>query len=126
MDASRRTWLVWLAAGSLLPATLTRMAIAQDGPHRVVDLRIENRKVVAPKGAIRVVEGDEVELRCTSDERVELHLHGYDLKLQVRPGEPATLVIKAHATGRFPITSHRWGDSGHGHDALIYFEVHPR
>ena len=126
MDASRRTWLIWLAAGSLVPSALIRAAIAQDGPRRVIEARIENRKVVAPGEAIRVTEGDVLELRWTSDEAVELHLHGYDLEFHVRPDEPAVMVVEAHATGRFPITSHGWGEGGHGHDALTYLEVYPR
>jgi len=109
-----------------MPAARIRAAVAQDGPRQVIEARIEKRKVVAPTGAIRVTEGDVVELRWTSDEAVELHLHGYDVELQVRPGEPATMVIEAHATGRFPITSHGWGAGGHGHDALTYLEVYPR
>ena len=126
MNVSRRTWLAWLAAGSFLPAALIRAAVAQDGPRRVIEVRIENRKVVAPREAIRITEGDVVELRWTSDEPVELHLHGYDLAIHVRPDEPAAMVIEAHATGRFPITSHGWGEGGHGHDALTYLEVYPR
>ncbi|HEX9585364.1 MAG TPA: hypothetical protein VGB36_12755 [Gammaproteobacteria bacterium] len=43
---------------------------------------------------------------------MELHLHGYDLEIHVRPDEPAAMVIKATATGRFPITSHGWGEGG--------------
>jgi FtsP/CotA-like multicopper oxidase with cupredoxin domain len=126
MDASRRTWLVWLAAGSAMPLALIRAARAQDDSRRVIDVRIENRKVVAPTAAIRITEGDVVELRWMSDQAVELHLHGYDLELQVRPGQPAAMVIEATATGRFPITSHGWGAAGHGHDALTYLEVYPR
>jgi hypothetical protein len=126
MEASRRTWLVWVVATSFVPTGLIRAAIAQDGPQRVIDVRIENRKVVAPREAIRITEGDVIELRWTSDEPVELHLHGYDLEAHVRPDEPAAMVIEAHATGRFPITSHGWGEGGHGHDALTYLEVYPR
>jgi FtsP/CotA-like multicopper oxidase with cupredoxin domain len=126
MDASRRTWLFWLAAGSAMPAGLIRAAVAQDDSRRVIDVRIENRKVVAPTAAIRITEGDVVELRWTSDEAVELHLHGYDMEIQVRPEQPAAMVIEATATGRFPITSHGWGAAGHGHDALTYLEVYPR
>ena len=126
MNASRRTWLVWLAVGSFMPSALIRVAVAQDDPQRVIDVRIENRKVVAPRAAIRTTEGDVIELRWTSDEAVELHVHGYNLKLHVRPDAPAAMVIEAYATGRFPITSHGWGDGGHGHDALTYLEVYPR
>ncbi len=109
-----------------MPSVLIRAAVAQDNPQRAIDVRIENRKVVAPMAAIRLTEGDMVELRWTSDEPVELHLHGYNLKIQVRPDAPAAMVIEASATGRFPITSHGWGAGGHGHDALTYLEVYPR
>jgi len=126
MEACRRTWLAWLAAGSIMPAAMIRRALAQEAARRVIEVRIENRQVVAPRQSIRITEGDLVELVWTSDEATELHLHGYDLELQVRPGEPADMVVEAHATGRFPITSHGWGEAGHGHDALIYLEVYPR
>jgi hypothetical protein len=126
MDAFRRTWLIWLASGWFMPAALIRAAVAQDGPRRVIEARIENRKVVAPSEAIRITEGDVIELRWTSDEAVDLHLHGYDLELHVRPDEPAAMVIEAYATGRFPITSHGWGEGGHSHDTLTYLEVYPR
>jgi hypothetical protein len=126
VDAFRRISLTWLASGWLMPCTLIRAAVAQDGSQRVIEARIENRKVVAPSEAIRVSEGDVIELRWTSDEAVELHLHGYDLVLHVRPDQPAAMVIEAYATGRFPITSHGWGRGGHGHDELTYLEVYPR
>ena len=109
-----------------MPSVLIRAAIAQDSTPRVIDVRIENRKVVAPSATVRVTEGDVVELHWTSDEPVELHLHGYDLEVHVRPDAPATMVVEAFATGRFPITSHGWGAGGHGHDALTYLEVYPR
>jgi hypothetical protein len=101
-------------------------AVAQDGPQQVIEARIKDRKIVAPDEAIRITEGDKIELRWTSDEAVALHLHGYDVELHVRPEEPAVMVIEAHATGRFPITSHGWGEGGDGHEALTYLEVYPR
>jgi len=117
--------MVWFAAGLFLPAALVRAAVAQNRPRQMLEVRIENRQVVEPREAIRVTQGDVIELRWTSDEAVELHLHGYDIEFDVEPGEPASMVIQANATGRFPITSHGWGDGGHGHDALIFLEVYP-
>ena len=122
----RRLLLAGLAAGALAPLAATLPAAARDGPRKVIEVRIENRKVVAPTPAIRVFERDEIELRWISDEAVEIHLHGYDKLLRVRPGEPATMRLSARATGRFPLTSHGWGAHGHGHDALTYLEVYPR
>jgi len=126
MGALRRSWLVRLGACSIMPSALVRAALAQGDPRRVIDVRIERRRVVTPSAAIRVTQGDEVELRWTSDEPVELHLHGYDLKIRARPGAPAAMVVAARATGRFPITSHGWGEGTHAHDTLTYLEVYPR
>ena len=126
MDGCRRTWLVRLAAGLIIPATLVRTAVAEDEPKRSIEVRVENRQVVAPVEAIQITEGEVIELVWTSDEAADLHLHGYDLELHLRPGEPASMVIDAHATGRFPITSHGWGVGGDDHDALTYIEVYPR
>ena len=106
--------------------TAATMVAAQKAPQQVIDVRIENRQVVEPKEAIRVTEGDVVELRWISDEPVELHLHGYDIKIEVQPGEPASMVVDAFATGRFPIESHGGGNEGHGEEALTFLEVYPK
>ena len=74
---------------------------------------------------VRVLKHDRVELVWRSDERVEIHLHGYDKLLEIGPGEPATLTIDCSATGRFPITLHGGADRAHSHKALTYLEVHP-
>lgn len=126
MNPFRRKWLVGVLASSIAYAALIQGAVGQDGSRRAIDVRIEHRKVVSPKKAIRVSQNDDIELRWTSDELVSLHLHGYDQELRVEPGKPAVMVVRAHATGRFPITSHGWGSGGHGHHALTYLEVHPR
>jgi hypothetical protein len=50
---------------------------------------------------ISVNEGDHVNLRITSGEPLEFHLHGYDLAKEVEAGEPAELPFDATITGRF-------------------------
>ena len=122
----RRTALAVIAAGALAPTFAPARAAAQAGAKTVIDIRIENRRVVAPTGAVRVSHNDEVVLRWTVDEEVEIHLHGYDVLIRLRPGAPSSMALTARATGRFPITSHGWGAEGHGHDALTYLEVYPR
>lgn len=97
---------------------------AQTGETRSFALDIHNGHVAAGKRTVRVTEGDRVELRWTTDEAVELHLHGYDIRLDLNPGAPRTMTFEAHATGRFPVGIH--GSGGHGHGALLYLEVHPR
>jgi FtsP/CotA-like multicopper oxidase with cupredoxin domain len=52
---------------------------------------------------ISVEEGDQVTLWWTSHIAVEVHLHGYDLKEEVSPGEETDLSFEANLTGRFEI-----------------------
>lgn len=63
MDVSRRTWLFGLAAAPFMFSALIRAAVAQGGPRRVIEVRIENRKVVQPREAVRITEGDVIALR---------------------------------------------------------------
>lgn len=92
-----------------------------------IELVISERKVQREENTIRVTQGESVELVWHSDETGELHLHGYDISFEVSPEAPTIVTFEAHATGRFPITSHGFGgEKGHGHEALVYIEVYPR
>jgi hypothetical protein len=51
-------------------------------------------------------EGDQVMLRLTSDNPVEVHLHWYDLEEEVLPAEEPMLSFEAEITGRFEIEDH--------------------
>jgi hypothetical protein len=60
---------------------------------------------------VTVRQGDEVTLRWTTDQRMTIHLHGYDLEQTLAPGLPVAMRFAARATGRFPIEIH-----GHGQE----------
>jgi len=128
MIAFRRSALVWLIFLPMISSFLVQEASGWDGARKRIDIKIENRRLVAPQGSIRVIELDMVELRYMSDEAVKLHLHGYDRKIQIWPGKQAVMSLTANATGRFPITSHGWGEKNqiHGHHVLTHLEVYPR
>ena len=103
--------------------------MAQTDPAvRILSVSIEMRKVVG-KRTIRVTQGDQVQLNWQTDEKVELHLHGIDQKTVVLPGTGGTMRFTAEATGRFPVTSHGFGNKAghhHGPGALMYVEVYPK
>ena len=80
-------------------------------------------KLAAERSTLRVARGDAVELRWSSDRRIVLHLHGYDLEATVAPDAPARMKFTASIAGRFPVSEHRHG-AGH-HRAILYLEVHP-
>jgi hypothetical protein len=104
------------------------MAIAT----RSFDLRIQQRRLAGSPDTLRVIQGERVELRWTSDEVATLHLHGYDIEAKVAPGSPATMVFDAQATGRFPVVAHGFGQGATMPQApprektLLYLEVHPK
>jgi hypothetical protein len=77
-----------------------------------------------PRGeTLRVSRGEQVELRWSSDKRVTLHLHGYDIERTVAPQAPAVMAFKADIAGRFPVSEH--GGGGRHGRAVVYLEVHP-
>jgi hypothetical protein len=84
-----------------------------------VTLQFSGGKLVGP-ATITAREGDAISLTVTSDKADELHLHGYDLELTLRPGEPATLKFAATHTGRFTYELH------HADIELGTLEVYPR
>ena len=96
--------------------------VSHSGQIKRFELHIHQGKVMIDEKTIRVTQGDHVELHWFSAKPIELHLHGYDIHIEVTSNSPAVMHFKAHASGRFPIESH--GGSGHG--SLIYLEVHPK
>lgn len=93
---------------------------------RRMEFLISGREVQRDRNSLRVTQGETVEMVWEGDEAGSLHLHGYDIEFEILPGEPTIVTFEAHATGRFPITSHGFGEElGHGHGALLYLEVYP-
>ncbi len=121
MLAARRGFCGGLLAGAVL--CLARASSAAET--KSFTIAIKGGKVDRRQRTIRVRKGDDVRLTVTSDKSAELHLHGYDRRLNVTPGAAATLSIAADLVGRFPVTRHGKG-KGHGHHrTLFYIEVHP-
>lgn len=78
---------------------------AADAPReRTIQLAVEDG-VMTPD-EVEVGEGDRVKLLLTSEEPVDVHLHGYDLEREIERGEPTSLSFEADLTGRFEIEDH--------------------
>lgn len=103
-------------------------ADAEDALPRILEI-IDGALAPGTPEMIRITEGAPVALTWRTDEPTEIHLHGYDLKLKIEPGQEAVLSFEATASGRYPITLHGHGDhGGGGHDeaTIFYIEVYPR
>jgi hypothetical protein len=83
---------------------------------------IKGGQVAKAEQTLRVSEGDAVEIEFTSDQAIELHLHGIDIEISVSPGNPAVMAFDAMIAGRFPLEAHGAG----AHGSLVYVEVYPR
>ena len=100
--------LVLLGLGALFfalrPGTTASPGEAQE---QTFDVSISGGEM--EPGELSVNEGDQVNLRITSEEPVEVHLHGYDLERPVGPGRPARLRFTAAAEGIFELELHGTG-----------------
>ncbi len=93
-----------------------------------LDIQIAERRVVGGELTRRVSEGDNVKIRWQADEKVELHLHGYEIAVQVPSAGVAHMAFTANVSGRFPISHHGFGEQAgadHGEEPLLYLEVYP-
>jgi hypothetical protein len=86
----------------------------------VAEYRLERGQRVEGPEVIRARQGDLLGIDVTSDQADELHLHGYDLSADLKPGEPARLRFSASLTGRFELELH------HHHTVLAVLEVLPQ
>lgn len=101
-------------------ATITGVAAAASSQSFAVELKAGR---VKGEETLKVHQGDQVEVRLSSDRPMTLHLHGYDIDVKVVPPAPALLTFKAGVAGRFPVHEHREGAGNHR--AVLFIEVHP-
>jgi hypothetical protein len=112
------------SAAVIALACVSRGATAEDtSRHRLLELSVVNGAVTGVDDTLRVKQGDEVELRWSSDRPIELHLHGYDIEMKVAPHAPAVMAFKASIPGRFPVETHGQGKGPHR--PVLYLEVYP-
>jgi hypothetical protein len=87
---------------------------------RIFRLEVAGGRLASGPTVISVHQGESLTLHVVSDQADQLHLHGYDLLLDLEPNTPATLSFAADRSGRF-------GYELHGaHHELGVLEVQPR
>jgi hypothetical protein len=106
-----------------LLAVLTAASADAAGPNKILTFSLVNGTVRDVGDTVKVKQGDELELRWSSDKPMQLHLHGYDIEVKVSPQTPAVMAFKANLPGRFPIEPHGQGPGPH--HPVLYLEVYP-
>lgn len=74
-----------------------------------VDLVVAGGKRVSGPNLIKLKRDDVLVLTVVSDRADNLHVHGYDVQLDLHAGRPASLRLVARRTGRFGFELHRSG-----------------
>ena len=72
-------------------------------PAGAIVVRVKKGKVSGVEDTAEVAVGDEVVLVVSSDETDEVHVHGYDEKDDVGPGEKAQIEFTADIPGEFEV-----------------------
>ncbi|HEY4738133.1 MAG TPA: hypothetical protein VIH63_12135 [Xanthobacteraceae bacterium] len=129
--ALRLTAAMFVLTAPASIGTIASPAVAQVAAAKQFTFTIKQRKLDTANNVVRVRKGDLVELLFTGDEAAELHLHGYDIKFELKPNAPANIQFTARIAGRFPLEVHRFGTdatAGRSHIAgpLLYVEVLPQ
>ncbi|MFL2763648.1 MAG: hypothetical protein ACJ0A6_01375 [Dehalococcoidia bacterium] len=70
------------------------------------DLNIKNNKLINQSTTLRVNHNDYIKLNINSDQKTQIHIHGYDIEKKISPENTELIGFKANATGRFNITIH--------------------
>lgn len=85
-----------------------------------IDVKVQKGKVISGAGVVKLARGDHVSLRVASDRPEKLHIHGYDLHLDVAADRPAKLDFDADRTGRFAVEFHA------SDLQLVVLEIYPK
>lgn len=64
-------------------------------------LKVVHKKLASGPVVLSVQEGDAVAITIVCDQAEELHLHGYNRKLELQANVPSTLEFVADRSGRF-------------------------
>jgi len=91
-------------------------------------LHVDKGRVPERMRLIRIKQNDVVKLQWTTDTPLTIHLHGYDIEKDLKPGEVTEMTFTGRATGRFTVEPHVGATPGGGHahgEVLVTIEVYP-
>ena len=125
-----RNWIACISLALLAswPAAPHAQPKAEPAAGRVVEIRVAGRKPEGGARTVRLARGERLTLRVRADEKMVVHVHGYDVHADVAPGTEASVALTAQWVGRFPVTAHLPGTKPGHHGTeptLLYLEVRP-
>lgn len=76
---------------------------------RTLDVTFAGGEITGVEGRVDVAKGEQLVLRVTSDIVEEIHVHGYDLYVDLVPGQTARLAFEADLQGSYEVELHDAG-----------------
>ncbi|WP_020573627.1 hypothetical protein [Actinopolymorpha alba] len=104
--------VVALLAGCAAPAPATGEgpsagpAITTSTTTTTITVSVDQGRVSPPPRRVELPRGQQVRLTVHSSEPTDIHVHGYDLEGQARPGQPAVFAFTVDRAGRFDVEAH--------------------
>jgi hypothetical protein len=117
----------WRLLASMLALSLSGV-LTVSAAEVTYALTIANGRLPENMRLIRIKQNDVVKLEWRTDKPLTVHLHGYDIEQELKPGTVTEMTFTARATGRFTVEPHigRTPSGGHAHgDVLVTIEVYP-
>ncbi len=100
------------APTSAAPAATTAAAPPKPSPTpagNVIEVTYSGGRVAGVEQRVPVTLGERVVLRVTSDVAEQIHVHGYDLYVDLVPGTQAELAFAADLPGSYEVELHEAG-----------------
>ena len=91
------------AAGSATTEAGSATTAAGAAGAQTVQITVTGTKVQTAERRVKVPLDAKVRLEVTADRADEVHLHGYDRKIDIEPGKPAVLEFTADVPGVFEV-----------------------
>lgn len=89
------------STGSSSPAPTPTVA-----PSRTIAITLSGDKVDPSGDRVEIAKGDTVEFVVTSDRDDLVHIHGYEVTIEVKAGETVRRAVTLDQTGRFEVETH--------------------
>jgi hypothetical protein len=103
-----------VAITTAMSAVLFALACAGGGDPKNVYFNIRVAEGHSDMQEMEANKSDSISIKVTGDTDGKVHLHGYDIELDIEPGQVATMEFEAVLEGRFNLTFHGV-HIGHGH-----------
>lgn len=79
---------------------------ATAAPTATLEIRLADGKADPNGERVELSKGDILEVKITSDRDDEVHIHGYDIGIEVKAGQSVSQSIILDQTGRFEVETH--------------------